>query len=140
MAQMKIIYTTSNRLDDLSIENGQIIFVVDTRTIYMDMKDKRTSYSTIYVFETEEERLQMENPEKGFYFVEETHVVWRYKTQWIQLTQSGLNPLVFGEELTSFPEQGEEGKLYCGNDAIYKWDSFRNIYHLIANKNEWKEL
>lgn len=72
---MKIVYTTSNRLDELTIEDGQIIFAVDTRTVYMDMKNKRTSYSTIFVFETDAERLAMENPAKGFYFVEETSVV-----------------------------------------------------------------
>ena len=75
MAQMKIIYTTSDRLNELTIEDGQIIFVVDTRMIYMDMKNKRTGYSTIFVFETEEERLAMQNPAKGFYFVEETSIV-----------------------------------------------------------------
>lgn len=75
MAQMRIVYTTSNRLDELNIEDGQIIFVVDTRTIYFDMKNKRTSYSTIFVFETEDERLAMESPAQGFYFVEETNVV-----------------------------------------------------------------
>ena len=137
---MKIVYTTSNRLDELTIEDGQIIFAVDTRTVYMDMKNKRTSYSTIFVFETDAERLAMENPAKGFYFVEETSVVWRYKTQWIQITQSGLNPIVFGEEVSSFPERGMEGTLYCGDSAIYKWNSSRSSYHLIANKNEWKEL
>ena len=137
---MKIIYTTSDRLDELTIEDGQIIFVVDTRMIYMDMKSKRTGYSTIFVFETEQERLEMENPAKGFYFVEETSIVWRYKTQWIQITQSGLNPIVFGEEVSSFPERGMEGALYCGNNAIYKWNSSESSYHLIANKNEWKEL
>lgn len=75
MAQAKFIYTTSNRLNELPIENGQIIFAVDVRTIYMDFRDKRTSFSTIFVFETEEDRLAMENPAEGFYFVEETTVV-----------------------------------------------------------------
>lgn len=140
MAQMRIVYTTSNRLDELNIEDGQIIFVVDTRTIYFDMKNKRTSYSTIFVFETEDERLAMESPAQGFYFVEETNVVWRYKTQWIQITPQGLNPIVFGEEISSFPERGMEGILYCGDSAIYKWNSYQSSYHLIANKNEWKEL
>lgn len=81
MAQMKIVYTTSNKLDELTVVDGQIIFVVDTRTIYFDMKSKRTGYSTIFVFDTDAERLAMENPAKGFYFVEETNTVWRYKTQ-----------------------------------------------------------
>jgi hypothetical protein len=120
MAQMKIVYTTSNKLDDLAIESGQIIFVVDTHTIYMDMKDRRTSYSTIYVFETEAERLAYENPAQGFYFVDETHVVWRYKSNWIQITPERLRPIVFGKEVSSFPLRGEEGILYIADQAIYK--------------------
>lgn len=140
MAQAKFVYTTSDRLSELPIENGQIIFAVDIRTIFMDLRNKRTSYSTIFVFETDEERLAMEEPAIGFYFVEETNVVWRYKTKWIQISRSGLNPIVFGEEVSSFPERGEEGTLYCGDSAIYKWNSSASSYHLIANKNEWTEL
>lgn len=78
MAQMKVVYTTSDRLDQLPIEDGQIIFVADVRTIYMDMKSKRVSYSTIFVFADDEERLAMTDPAQGFYFVESTNVVWRY--------------------------------------------------------------
>lgn len=75
MAQIQIVYTTSNRLDELSIKDGQVIFVMDTRSLYMDMKGKRTNYSTIFVFGTDEERLAVETPAQGFYYVEETKIV-----------------------------------------------------------------
>ncbi len=140
MAQIKIVYTTSDKLPELPIENGQVIFVADVHEIYMDMRNKRAGYSMINVFATEAEREAVQEPEIGFYLVEETNILWRYKTQWIQLTPTGLNPIVFGEEVSSFPERGVEDTLYCGDDAIYKWNSSKNSYHLIANKNVWKEL
>jgi hypothetical protein len=81
MAQMKIVYTTSNKLSELPLENGQIIFIADTHEIYMDMRNKRSGYSMINVFATEADRLAVEEPEIGFYLVEETSIVWRYKSQ-----------------------------------------------------------
>ena len=75
MAQMKIVYTTSNRLPELPIENGQVIFVVDVHEIYLDMRNKRSGYSMINVFATEAEREAVQEPEVGFYLVEETNVL-----------------------------------------------------------------
>lgn len=75
MAKIKFIYTTSNQLENINVEDGQIIFTADTHDIFMDMKNKRVSYSTIYVFTTEQERIEYTNPAQGFYYVDETHIV-----------------------------------------------------------------
>lgn len=140
MAQMKIVYTTSEKLPELDVVNGQIIFEEDTHTIYMDMKGKRTSYSTIYVFSTESERINYSDPLFGFYFVEETNIVWRYKNKWIQVTGSPSSVLYFGDVPNNFPIEGQEGILYCSDNGVYKWDPYNKIYHLIANKNVWEEV
>ena len=75
MAQIKIVYTTSDRLPELPIENGQVIFVADVHEIYMDMRNKRAGYSMINVFATEAEREAVQEPEIGFYLVEETNIL-----------------------------------------------------------------
>lgn len=139
----KLYYTTASKVEGdspaLSIADGQIIFTSDTQTVYLDMKGRRHEYTTIHVFKDDAERLAVLAPVRGFYFVENTGVLWRYSTAWVQITPDNLNPIIFGR-LESFPAVGKEGQLYCADDAIYKWDTSEQAYVLIANKNIWIEL
>ncbi len=77
MAIVNFIYTTSAKLNDLPVEDGQIIFAPDMQTICLDMSGQRFYYQTIKIFETDEERTSTPFPIQGFYFVQETEVIWR---------------------------------------------------------------
>jgi len=77
MAIVNFIYTTSAKLNDLPVEDGQIIFAPDMQTICLDMSGQRFYYQTIKIFETDEERMSTPFPVQGFYFVQETEVIWR---------------------------------------------------------------
>ena len=84
---MSVLSTTASRLPDLSIKNGQLIFIRDSQTIALDFNDKRTFYNEIVVLQTDIERTSLLTPISGlFYFVEETNVLWRYQSQWKQIT------------------------------------------------------
>lgn len=137
-APAQFFYTTDSKLKELGIVDGQIIFTSDTKTIYLDMKGKRHSYSTIQVFATDAERLAVTAPVEGYYFVEDTNVMWRYKNMWKQVTPSHLNPIVFLDAPNQLPVVGTEGLLYCTNGAIYNWK--QSSYNMIANRTEWESI
>lgn len=138
-AIVKFIYTTDSKLAELPIVDGQVIFVHDTRKFCLDMDNIRVTYSNIQVLPQESDRTQILAPTEGFYFVDETNVMWRYKGGWRQITPSNLDPLVFAA-FEDFPPTGKENTLYVTDDATYKWDSLTTQYICIANKTEWKEV
>lgn len=131
-------YTTSTKLKDLNIVNGQIIFTSDTKTMYLDMKNKRHSYSTIQSFKTDADRINELLPASGYYFVEETNVLWRYRNGWAQITPSNLSPILFFGDKTQLPSTGIEDTLYCTDNAIYTWK--QSSYQMVADKTEWKTI
>lgn len=87
-AILSVVETTASRLPDLSIKNGQLIFVKDSQKIALDIDDKRTFYNQTVVLQTETERTSLLAPITGlFYFVIETAILWTYQTEgWIQIT------------------------------------------------------
>ena len=87
-AILSVVETTASRLPDLSIKNGQLIFVKDSQKIALDIDGKRTFYNQTVVLQTETERTSLLAPITGlFYFVIETAILWTYQTEgWIQIT------------------------------------------------------
>lgn len=84
---MSVIATTANRLPDLAIKNGQLIFIRDSQKIALDFDDKRVFYNQIVVINTDIERTSLLAPVTGlFYFVIETQILWTYQTEWVQVT------------------------------------------------------
>lgn len=75
MAQMKLVYTTSKKIDSLAIADGQIIYCPDDNIIALDMKSQRFTYKTIRTFETDADRLNAVFAAPGFYYVEETNII-----------------------------------------------------------------
>jgi hypothetical protein len=118
MAIANFVYTTSAKLNKLPVEDGQIIFAPDMNTICLDMSGNRFYYQTIKTFETDEQRAATPFPIQGFYFVEETQVIWRWCGKWIQIT-ADPNPIVGGETEEDFPEQGKKNSLYYTDDGIF---------------------
>lgn len=120
MANSVIRYytVTSDKLEQLAVADGQLIFVRDARQIYLDVNGERTTYSQIMVLIDEDHRLGLK-PVTGFYFVSSTNVLWRYDGQWIQLTTSPKEVVVFTDEL---PQNGVEKTLYIQGTKMYKFD------------------
>lgn len=75
MAQMKLIYTTSKKINELAIADGQLIFCPDDNIIALDMKSQRFTYKTIKIFETDADRVNTVFAAPGFYYVEETNMI-----------------------------------------------------------------
>lgn len=139
---MKYIATTSEKLKDIPVVKGQLIFSRDNRVIYLD-SDVRTSFEQIITIPTETIRTSLVSPVEGFYFVEETSVLWRYSqaTLWIRITNPPKESVVFLDN-ENFPEEGQVGILYVDKTSIYQWDAEMHQYIQMSGKGEiiWEEL
>lgn len=117
---MKYIVTNRNKLDSIEVASGQLIFVRDDRVIYLD-SDVRTPFTQMIYLTTEEQRQNLKSALKGFYFVEETSILWFFTPGkgWEQITSSPDERLVF-DNYADFPIIGKAGVLYCDPKAIYQ--------------------
>lgn len=133
---MKFIATTSDKIKDISIVSGQLIFSRDDRVIYLDSGKERTSFQQILSVPTEEFRLELTFPIQGFYFVEDTKILWRYQNgAWLQVTEPPKESVVFLSQ-KDFPEQGKEGILYVDGNSIYRWNDATQNYSQIGAGGE----
>ena len=128
----KVIATSSSRVRDLVIKDQQLIFIQDLGRIAFDFKGKRVFYNQIVELNTEAERLELENPLDGYYFVIGSTCLWHYKDGWTQITEKPKEVLFVGAEL---PELGQEGRLYVDTDdrEISVWDEENDKYITVAN-------
>lgn len=130
---LSLVATVGNRLSDLPIKDGQLIFVQDKRKIAMDLNSKRVFYNEIAELETEEERSALTAPAEGFYFVIETAVLWTYRNQaWVRITTPPEEIVRIGVDL---PELGRRGLLYVdtARQEISVWDESTGTYVVVAN-------
>ena len=134
---LSVIATTSDRIKNLVIKNGQLIFVQDNGRIALDFKNKRKFYNQIEELDTESARKKLESPVNGaYYFIIETAVLWTYcNNEWVQLTTRPEEIVFIG---TEFPELGVEQTIYAnttdGNEHIAVWDEDLKDYKIVANK------
>lgn len=120
MAQLILKCISSSKLYDYPIVPGQLIFCRDTRTIYMDT-DERTAYQQIMIFDSEIQRVSLPVPVQGFYFVEETGVLWEYTgVDWIQINKEPEKQLYF-DSIDNFPEVGDANKIYVDGTRMYRY-------------------
>lgn len=140
-AAFTIVATTSDRVKDLIVKNGQLIFIRDKGRIAFDFKDKRVFYNQITELDTEQERSSLSDPANGYYFVIETAVLWFYNDGWIQITTQPEDIVFIGVEL---PELGQAktGTLYVNKaeKEISVWDEETNTYIVVADANENDEI
>lgn len=132
---LKVIATSSSKIRDLVIKNGQLIFIQDLKRIAFDFNDKRVFYNQIVELNTESDRLALENPLNGYYFVIGSACLYHYKDGWTQITGKPQEVLFVGVEL---PELGQEGKLYVDSDdgEISIWDDETGKYIIVSNYTE----
>lgn len=129
---LSVIGTVKSKLSDLSIKNGQLIFVQDSQKIALDFNGKRVFYNQIVILKTEQERQELLAPVEGlFYFVLGTAVLWTYSTDWIQVTNSPEEILFVG---TTLLELGSEKTIYVNkaNKNISIWDKETNTYIIVG--------
>ncbi len=131
-AIMSLIATTSSKIRDLVIKDGQLIFIQDVGRIAFDFKGKRVFYNQIVELDTEAERLTLDSPLSGYYFVIDTAVLWFYQDEWIQITEKPEEVIFIGVEL---PELGQQNKIYVDIDdkEISVWHEDTNQYIVVSN-------
>ena len=112
---MQLVATSSSRIRELTIKDGQLIFIQDLGRIAFDFKGKRVFYNQIVELETEADRTELENPLDGYYFVIDSACLWFYKEGWTQITEKPDDILFIDVEL---PQLGQQGKLYIDTDEI----------------------
>ena len=129
---MSLIATTSSRIRELVIKDGQLIFIQDLGRIAFDFKGQRVFYNQIVELDTEAERQSLENPLDGYYFIIDSACLWFYKDGWIQITEKPQEVLFIGTEL---PQLGQQGKLYIDTDdrEISVWDEETDTYIKVSN-------
>ena len=130
---MSLVATSSARIRVLPIKNGQLIFIQDLGRIAFDFKGKRVFYNQIVELETEAERLALEDPLDGYYFVISTGCLWVYKNGWTQITEKPKEIVHIDVEL---PQLGQENKLYVNKarQDISIWDDEIGDYIVVADR------
>jgi hypothetical protein len=100
--------------------------------IGFDFNSKRVFYNQIVELDTEAERLALESPLDGYYFVIDSACLWFYQGGWIQITEKPEEILFIGTEL---PQLGQQGKLYVDTDdrEISVWDDETDTYITVSN-------
>lgn len=137
---MKFIATDSAQISNIEITSGQVIFSRDNHTIYLDTGNTRTEYKSIISIPSEQARIAMVSPVAGYYFVEDTSILWSWNSTsgWIQITYPPSESVVF-EPYAQFPQVGQTNVLYVDNDTMYVWDSTEQEYVLV-NAQKWEEF
>lgn len=134
---LSLVATSSSRIRELVIKDGQLIFIQDLGRIAFDYKGQRVFYNQIVELNTEADRLALDSPLSGYYFVIGSACLWFYKDEWIQITAKPDNIVFIGVEL---PELGQENKLYAnttsGAENISVWSEELGCYVVVADKTQ----
>lgn len=129
-----VIATVGSKVSDLTIKNGQLIFVQDKHRIALDFGGKRVFYNEIFELETEGARTALLAPITGaYYFVIDTAVLWTYRNGWVRITTPPEEIVFIGTEM---PELGSAKTLYVdtANKTISVWDETTGAYVVVADK------
>lgn len=131
---LSLIATKSSKIKDLIIKNGQLIFIQDLGRIAFDFNNTRVFYNQITELNTEAERLALDSPLDGYYFVIDTAVLWFYQNGWLQITEKPEEVISIGVDL---PELGQakENMLYINKAEreIAIFDSASNDYIIVSD-------
>lgn len=133
---LSVCATSGERVKELTIKDGQLIFVQDKHRIALDFNGKRRFYNQIEELNTEQERTSLLAPISGmYYFIIETAVLWTYNNGWVQITSRPEEIVFIGTEM---PELGKAQTLYVntaeGAENISVWDDNLGGYKIVADK------
>lgn len=131
---LKLVATTSSKIRNLTIADGQLVFLYDIGRIAFDYKGTRVFYNQIVELGSEAIRQSLEDPLDGYYFVLGSGRLWAYKNGWVPITEKPESVLFVGDE-NLFPELGQEDKLYIDKSEqnISVWDNETDKYIKVAN-------
>lgn len=131
---MQLVATNSPRIRELPIKDGQLIFVQDLGRIAFDFKGKRVFYNQIVELETEAERLTLDEPLDGYYFVIGSGCLWFYNEEWTQITEKPKEVIHIDVELPQLG-QAKENTLYINKaeKEIAIFDSASNQYVIVSD-------
>lgn len=134
---LRLVATTSSKIRDLVIQDGSLIFIQDLGRIAFDFKGNRVFYNQIVELETEEERLDLDSPLSGYYFVISTGCLWYFNDEWTPITGVPQEVVFIGVEL---PELGSANKIYAntteGAENISVWSEELGAYVVVADKTQ----
>lgn len=131
---LNLVATSSSRIRQLPIKNGQLIFLKDIGRIAFDYNDTRVFYNQIVELETEADRLMLDEPLNGYYFIIGSGCLWFYKDGWTQITEKPESVLCIDVELPQLG-QAKEGTLYVNKTEreIAVFDSASNDYIIVSD-------
>lgn len=131
---LKLVATTSSKIKDLIINDGQLIFLQDVGRIAFDFKGQRVFYNQIVELSSEAERLALDSPLAGYYFVIGSGCLWFYQNEWIQITEKPTEVIQIGVELPELG-QAQEGMLYVNKAEreIAVFDNASNEYIIVSD-------
>ena len=129
---LKVIATSSSRVKELPIKTGQLIFIQDLKRIAFDFNDRRVFYNQIIELETDYDRVSLEDPLTGYYFIIETATLWHFKEEWTQISGSPKEIVFIGAEL---PSLGQKNNLYVNttDKEISIWSDEQNKYVIVSD-------
>lgn len=136
---LSVVATTSERVKELPIKNGQLIFARDEKygfhRIAMDLKGSRIFYNQITVLESEYDKTALSSPSTGYYFVISSACLYKYQNEtWERLTKEPDEVVFIGVEL---PELGQakENVLYVNKaeKEIVVFDGASNEYIIVSD-------
>lgn len=141
-AALQVISTVGSKLSELSVKNGQMIFVKDTHSLYLDMGNIRTPYRDITVLQTDSARTSMLAPTVGFYFCIDTDILWYFQGEWMQITNQPAEQVVTKTSYLEFPSIGNESVIYIDKTAnrTYRWDDTDFKYYVVGSDYHEIEL
>lgn len=134
----KIVATNSDRVRELPIIDGQLIFVQNRQRIAFDYNNKRVFYNQITTLNTEYERSELVEPLGGYYFVIDSASFYYFdEKEWTLIAGSPKEIVFIGVEL---PELGKKNVLYAnttdGKENISVWSEELNDYVVVADKTQ----
>lgn len=134
---LSLIATSSSRIRELPVKNGQLVFIQDIGRIAFDYNNKRVYYNQIVELDTEAERQELVSPLNGYYFIIDSGVLWHYKNGWTPITSEPEEIVFIGVEL---PLLGQKNKIYAnttsGAESISVWDEESDKYVVVADKTQ----
>ena len=131
---LTVVATTGERVRELPIRDGQLVFVHNRNRIAFDHKGKRTFYNQVEILSTEYDRSLIESPMDGYYFCVDSAIFYEYADgNWIARTKNSEEAVFIGDE---YPSLGQlSGKLYVNKSAkeIAVWEEDKNEYLVVSN-------
>lgn len=118
---LTVIETLKSKISNLSIDNGQLVFTLDSLDIFWDTEGNRKKITDIIILITEEDKTNLLAPLSGkFYYVKENNSFYYYDSDWIKINDTG---------------ESSNNNFDFSNKVIYKDNSTSNLTYIEESEN-----